>query len=103
MLKIKKGDTVQVMKGKDAGKKGKVISINVAKKTALVEGLNLHTKHRRQTKQDQQGGIIKIEAPVNVANLMVVCKNCNAPSRIGFQMTKDNVKNRICKKCNGVL
>jgi large subunit ribosomal protein L24 len=103
MLKIKKGDMVQVMKGKDAGKKGKVLMVFRASKRILVEGLNFHKKHRKQTRQDQQGGIINIEAPIAVGNLMVVCKNCNVPSRIGFQTTKDNVKNRICKKCNGVV
>ena len=103
MLKIKKGDIVQVTKGKDAGKKGKVIMINTDTSRALVEGINMKKKHRRQTSQNQQGGIIQIEAPISVANLMVFCKNCDKPGRIGFQLTKDNVKNRICKNCNGVL
>lgn len=103
MLKIKKNDTVQVMKGKDAGKKGKVLAVSAITGKALVEGINMHTKHKRQTSQDQKGGRVQIEAPIEVANLMVVCKNCNAPSRIGFTTTKDNVKQRICKKCNGVL
>jgi large subunit ribosomal protein L24 len=103
MLKIKKGDTVQVMKGKDAGKKGKVVAVNGETRKALVEGVNVRIKHKRQTRQDQKGGRVEIEVPIAVANLQVVCKSCNAPSRIGFTITKDNVKQRICKKCNGVL
>ncbi|MGE5308958.1 MAG: 50S ribosomal protein L24 [Deltaproteobacteria bacterium] len=103
MLKIKKGDMVQVMKGKDAGKKGKVLFVYGVSNRALVEGINMHTKHRRQTRQDQQGGIVHIEAPIAIANLMVICKACNAPSRIAFKKSKDNVKTRICKKCNEVL
>lgn len=103
MLKIKKNDTVQVLKGKDAGKSGKVVMIDGVKKRALVEGLNMHTKHRRQTRQDQQGGIVHIEAPIPLANLMVVCKHCNQPSRVGISTSKDNVKNRICKKCKEVM
>ena len=103
MLKIKKGDIVQVTKGKDAGKKGKVIMVFTATGRALVEGLNLAKKHRRQTRQDQQGGIVQIEVPISIANLMVFCKNCDKPARIGFQLTKDKVKNRVCKICNGVL
>jgi large subunit ribosomal protein L24 len=103
MFKIMKGDTVQVMKGKDAGKKGKVLMVFRGTRRVLVEGLNMHTKHRRQTRQDQQGGIVHIEAPVAIGNLMVVCKSCEKPSRIGFQVTKDNVKTRVCKKCNGVV
>jgi large subunit ribosomal protein L24 len=103
MQKIRKGDTVQVMKGKDAGKKGKVLMVFRSSGRVLVEALNLHKKHRKATQQNQQGGIINIEAPIAGGNLMVVCKNCSLPSRIGFQVTKDNVKNRICKKCNGVV
>ena len=103
MLKVKKNDIVQIIKGKDAGKKGKVVMIDTAKSRALVEGLNMHTKHRRQTRQDQQGGIVHIEAPVPLSNLMVVCKHCNLPARVGFKTTQDNVKNRICKKCNEVM
>jgi large subunit ribosomal protein L24 len=103
MFKIKKGDTVQVIKGKDSGKKGKVLMVLNEGLKALVEGINMHTKHRRQTRQDQKGGITQIEAPIAIGNLMVVCKNCNAPARIGFKVGKDNAKTRFCKKCNGTL
>jgi large subunit ribosomal protein L24 len=65
--------------------------------------MNLAKKHRRQTRQDQQGGIVQIEVPLAIANLMVFCKNCDKPARVGFQVTKDKEKNRICKNCNGVL
>jgi large subunit ribosomal protein L24 len=103
MLKVKKGDTVVVLKGKDRGKKAKVISIFLAKGKALVEGINLAKKHRRATRQDQKGGIVSIEAPIALANIMVFCKVCNKGSRVEFVKNQDNTKSRVCKKCKGVL
>jgi large subunit ribosomal protein L24 len=99
MNKIKKGDTVQAIKGKDKGKKGKVIKILSGGRRALVEAINLVKKHKRSTRQDQQGGIMTIEAPINVANLMFFCKACNRPVRIGFTVLKDKTKSRFCKRC----
>lgn len=99
MSKIKKGDIAQIMKGKDRGKKGKVIAIFPEEKRALVEGLNLAKKHKRQTRQDQQGGIVSIEAPVSLSNLALFCKTCNRPVRAGFSILADKTKSRICKSC----
>jgi large subunit ribosomal protein L24 len=102
MFKIKKQDNVFVIKGKDKGKKGRVLEV-INQTRALVEGINLVTKHRRQTRQDQQAGIVKIEAPIAIANLMIFCKNCNKPARIGFIKSKDGQKTRVCRKCQGVI
>jgi large subunit ribosomal protein L24 len=99
MLKICKNDTVQIIKGKDKGKKGKVISISLETGKALVEGINLVKKHKRQTRQDQQGGIVSIEKPISIANIMLVCKGCQRPARIGFK-NQDKNKIRYCKRCN---
>jgi large subunit ribosomal protein L24 len=103
MYKIRKGDTVQVIKGRDNGKKGKVINILPRGKRALVEGINLVKKHKRQTRQDQQGGIISIEAPISISNLMIFCKQCSRPVRVGFTNLKDGSKSRFCKDCKGAL
>lgn len=103
MFKIKRGDTVQAVKGNDRGKKGKVLKILPKEQRAIVEGINLVKKHRRRTPQDQQGGIASIEAPVSLSNLMPFCKNCNRPTRVGFTILKDNTKSRFCKKCNEVI
>lgn len=103
MLKIRKGDTVQVIKGKDAGKKGKLLSITRQNSKALVEGINLVKKHKRQTRQDQTGGIIQLESPISIANIMLVCKSCDKPVRVGFKALSDGTKARICKACEGVL
>jgi large subunit ribosomal protein L24 len=103
MFKIKKGDTVQVITGADRGKKGKVLEIFGASGRALVEGIKLVKKHKRQTRQDQKGGIISTEAPIDLSNLMAICKNCNRPVRVGSDILKDGTKARVCKKCKESL
>ena len=105
MQKIKKGDTVQVIKGKDAGKKGRVLQVLVSESgcRGVVEGINMVKKHKRQTRQDQQGGIVSLEAPINIANLMVFCKKCDRPVRVGFTVLKDQSKVRFCKRCKDTI
>lgn len=99
MSKIRRQDTVQVIKGKDKGKKGNIIKIFHSQKRALVEGINLFKKHKRKTRQDQQGGIVTIESPISLFNLMFFCKHCSKPVRIGFKTDKDGTKVRFCKSC----
>lgn len=103
MLKIRKDDTVQVIKGKDKGKKGRVIIVFPKAGRALVEGINLVKKHKRQTRQEQKGGIVSIEAPLSVSNLMLVCKSCNQPVRVGFKILADKTKTRFCKSCKQTI
>lgn len=103
MLKIKKNDIVQAIKGKDKGKKGKIIKIFLAEKRALVEGINMVKKHKRKTQTDQQGGVVSIEAPISIANLQLFCKQCNRPVRAGFTVLTDGTKTRICKVCKEVI
>lgn len=103
MFKIRQGDTVQVIKGKDVGKKGKVLEVLPNKARALVEGINLFKKHKRQTRQDQQAGIVSIERPISIANLMVLCKHCAKPSRVGFKLLNDGTKARFCKSCKEAI
>jgi large subunit ribosomal protein L24 len=99
MFKIKKGDTVQILKGKDRGKKGKVLEVLSEENRCLIQGLNMVKAFRRKTQQDQQGGVVSMEAPINISNVMLVCKSCNRPSRTGFTVLKDGTKTRICKAC----
>lgn len=103
MFKIRKGDTVQVSKGNDRGKKGKVLKMLLEKNRAIVEGINLVKKHRRKTRDDQQGGIVSIESSISISNLMLVCKNCNRPTRPAFSVLKDDVKVRTCKICKEAI
>lgn len=103
MLKIRKGDTIQVVKGKDAGKKGKVLQLLHENARALVEGVNLVKKHKRATRQDQKGGIVSIEAPLSISNIMLLCKHCGRPARVGFKKLNDGIKSRFCKACKEVI
>jgi large subunit ribosomal protein L24 len=99
MLKIRKGDTVEVIKGDDKGKKGRVLNLIPGGKRSLVEGINLVKKHKRKTQQDQQGGVVSVETSVSLSNLMLFCKRCNGPVKIGFLRLADGTKSRICKTC----
>ena len=108
-LFVKKGDTVQVIAGKDKGAKGKVIHAYPDRDRVLVEGANRIKKHTRITQSargSQQGGIITQEAPVHVSNVQVVCPSCSKPSRIGHRRSEADANGkthsvRICKRCNG--
>lgn len=103
MQKIRKDDIVLVTKGKDKGKKGKVIKVIGETKRALVEGVNTVKKHKRQTRQDQQGGIVSIELPISVSNLAIFCKHCERGVKVGFSNLKDGTKARLCKSCKEVI
>ena len=100
MLKIKKGDTVKVIAGKDKGKEGKVIAINVKKNTVLVEGVNMITKHTKPSMANQNGGIIQQEGPIDMSNVMYVHKG--AATRVGFKMDGDK-KVRYAKSTGDVI
>ena len=97
-LKIKKGDTVKVIAGKDKDKEGKVLSIKDGK--AVVEGINMLTKHSKPSMTNQQGGIINKEAPIDLSNLMVVYKG--KATRVGFKVV-DGKKVRIAKSTGEVI
>jgi len=103
MAKIKKNDTVKILTGKDKGKQGKVLTVFPDTGRVLVQGLNLVKKHSRRTRDDQQGGVIQKESPVDGSNLMVVCQKCGKPTRIGFSILSDGTKTRICKKCQELI
>ncbi len=103
MLHIKKNDTVKVLAGKDRGKTGKVLKVYPATERAIIQGVNFTKKHTRRRRQDEQGGIIHREAPINLSNLAVVCKGCNRVVRVGIDILTDGSKVRFCKKCKEVL
>jgi large subunit ribosomal protein L24 len=100
-FKIKKEDTVQVITGKDKGKRGRVLKILRGEDRVLVEGVNLVKKAKKKRKQQDRGGIIEIEAALHSSNLMIVCKKCG-PTRIGYKLD-GNEKTRFCKKCGEAL
>lgn len=100
MSKIKKGDMVQVITGKDKGKEGKVIAVNKKNNTILVEGANMITKHAKPSVTNQQGGIIHQEGPIDISNVMYV--HNGQPTRVGYKMDGDK-KVRIAKKTGEVI
>ena len=99
-LKIKKGDTVKVIAGRDKDKEGKVIDINRKKNTLLVEGDNMLTKHTKPSMQNQQGGIVHQEGPIHISNVMYVHKG--QPTRVGFKMDGDK-KVRYAKSTGDII
>jgi large subunit ribosomal protein L24 len=103
MLRIKQGDTVQVIKGADFGKKGRVLRLLFKANKAVVEGIKFVKKHKRKTRDDQQGGVVSIELPISLSNLMLFCKQCNRPTKTGFMILKDGTKSRFCKACKGTI
>jgi len=97
-IHIKKGDTVFVNSGEDKGRQGRVLEVIRKSDRALVEGINLVSKHTKPNAKSPQGGIIKKEAPVHVSNLMLVDPSTGKPTRIGRKMTDDNRLVRYSKK-----
>lgn len=103
MMKIRKNDTIQVIAGKDKGKKGKVRYAYPKEGRLLVDGVNFIKRHTRATKQIRQAGIIEREAPISVSNVMLMCSRCNHPARVGFQILDDGRKVRVCRSCGEVI
>jgi large subunit ribosomal protein L24 len=102
--KIKKGDTVIVLRGKEAnrGKTGKVKEVIREKNRVIVEGVNIVKKHLKEIPNVREGGIVEVEAPIHISNVMLLCPNCNKPTRVGFRIVKEKKvlrKYRYCKKC----
>ena len=96
--RIKQGDTVQVIQGKEAGKKGKVLHVLQAEERVIVERVNFIKRHVRPSKKVPQGGVIEREASMHISNVKLVCPSCNQPARVGVRMEGDE-KVRYCKKC----
>jgi large subunit ribosomal protein L24 len=97
-MKIKKGDNILVIAGKDKGKTGKIIKSFPRELKVLVEGVNLKKKHVRPKREGEKGQVVSIPAPLTISNVKVVCPKCGKATRVGYTIEKD-VKKRICKKC----
>ena len=101
-MKIKTGDKVIVLSGKDKGKTGKVISADPKNGKVIVEGVNVATKHQKAQKKGQDGGIIKVETPIYVSKVQLVCPKCGKGTRVAYKIV-DGKKVRVCKKCGAEL
>ncbi|MCM8822158.1 MAG: 50S ribosomal protein L24 [Candidatus Omnitrophica bacterium] len=100
---IKKDDFVVVIKGKDAGKKGRVIRVFPEEKRILVEGVNFVKKATRPKKIDRQGGIVSMEKPISISNVQYFCMKCSKNARLGVKLMEDGSKMRFCKKCGEMV
>ena len=101
-MKIRRGDMVEVLTGKDRGKKGEVMRALPAEGRVIVDGVNIAKRHTRATRQTQQGGIIDKDMPIPVANVAIICSTCGK-TRIGYRFDDQGKKVRICRKCGGDL
>jgi len=97
-MRLKKGDQVLVLTGKDVGKQGEITRVLPDRNMVIVDGINVAKKHQRSTKATMQGGIIDKDMPLPASNVAIVCPTCG-PSRIGYRLDDDGTKFRVCKKC----
>lgn len=101
-MKIKKGDNVLIIKGKDRGKVGKVIKALPKENKVVIEGLNLIKKHIKPRRQGEKGKIVEIPRPISISNVKLICSNCNKPTRVGYKF-ENETKYRYCKKCKQLI
>ena len=103
-ISVRKGDNVRVLSGRDAGKSGRVLSINPRKNTVIVEHANIIKRHTRPNpSKNIKGGIIEKEAGINASNVMIVCGSCGKHTRIGHNKLADGSSVRACKRCGTTL
>ena len=103
-IRLRKGDMVEVIAGKDAGKRGKILQVIRATGRVVVQGVGFVKRHTKPNPQRNiKGGIAEREAPIHISNVMIVCNECGTPTRIGSKSLEDGRKVRICRKCEGAL
>lgn len=102
-VRVRRDDTVQVVRGKDRGKRGKVQRVIPADGRLVVEGVNIVKRHVKPRAGLKQTGIVQQEAPVNSSKVMPVCPHCNRPARVGFRTLEDGTKVRVCRKCQATM
>ena len=101
-MNIRKDDKVVVISGKDKGKMGKVLVSNPKAGKVIVEGVSVATKHQKPRKQGEEGGIIKVDTPIYVSKVQLVCPKCGKATRVGHKIV-DGKKVRVCKKCGAEI
>jgi large subunit ribosomal protein L24 len=103
MANIRRDDNVMVIAGKDRGKSGKVNRVIREKDRVVVAGVNIATKHVKNRPGIRQAGIIHVEAPLHISNVMLTCPHCAKPTRVGHRFQEDGTKVRVCKRCDEVI
>lgn len=100
MQRIRRDDTVLVIRGRERGKQGQVHEVIPDKNRLLITGINMVKRHQRQTDERTPAGIVEKEAPISTSNVKLVCRACEQPTRVAFRRRTDGVKVRVCKSCN---
>ncbi|MBZ0300187.1 MAG: 50S ribosomal protein L24 [Anaerolineae bacterium] len=103
MQRIKKGDTVEVIAGKDLGDRGEVVTVILRENRVVVDGVNVMKKHQKAQqagRQQVQSQILEFNGPIHLSNVMLVCPSCEKATRVGYRFKEDGTKTRFCKKCN---
>jgi large subunit ribosomal protein L24 len=101
-LKLKKGDEVVVLSGKDVGRRGTITRVLPEANKVIVDGMNMVKRHTKPRGQVMQGGIIDKEMPIHISNVALWCKDCGK-SRVGFEVAADGTKTRVCRKCGSSI
>ncbi len=102
-MHVKKGDNVRILSGNDAGKSGKIMTVDKTNNTVIVENANMGKKHVKPRKAGEAGGIVDFERPIHASNVMLICPKCKEASKTGMTFDKDGNKQRTCKKCGAVI
>jgi large subunit ribosomal protein L24 len=101
-MNIKKNDTVYILKGKDAGKSGKVLKVDVKAGKAVISGMNQYKKAVKPKKEGEKGQFVTISRPLNLSNVVLICPRCGKRTRVGHRVEGKN-KERYCKKCKAII
>jgi len=102
-MKIKKGDTVRILQGRDRGKEGVVLSARPSQERVIVEGMNTIKRHRKPRRKGEQGQIVEVSAPMAISNVALLCPKCSHATRVGYTLNEAGKKERQCKKCKAVI
>jgi len=101
---IRKGDQVSVITGRDKGKNGRVLAVNLAKRTVTVEHANMIKRHTRANPaKNIKGGILEKEGPIQISNVLLICPACNKHTRVGRKVSPDGAKSRVCRRCGATI
>ena len=102
-MKLKKGDLVSVIAGKERGKKGKILRVLPTEDRVVIEGLNFLKVYRRPSQQNPKGGIAEVEGKLHRSNVQLICSRCSKRTRVGYQFLADGTKQRVCRKCHEII